>query len=234
MSADSPVPPGAVVRLRGSRSQMVADDVYDSLTGTILRSEMPPGARVNIEALAVKFAVSATPVREALARLEADGLVVREHLKGYRTRGLLTRDELEQLFQLRLLLEPHAAAAAAITATEAQLDAVSREAATQSEAPFGTDYDSYKEFCAHDSRLHALVLEAGGNAAITDAVCRNHFHVHAFRLGYDATSGQETVLEHAAIVTALLARDAPAAHEAMRTHIANSRDRLLPRAAPAS
>ncbi|WP_066039774.1 GntR family transcriptional regulator [Herbiconiux solani] len=217
-------------RLGGSRGQMVADDVYDQVTRMILRNEVAPGVRLNIEALAHHFAVSATPVREALARLEADGLVEREHLKGYRARGLLSRKELLDLFELRLLLEPHAAGQAAEDAAPAELDGIVAEFEASGSAPSGADYDSYKEFSAHDARLHRLILVAAGNQAVADAVDRMHFHLHAFRLSYDNSSGQETVSEHRAIVEALTARDRAAAESAMTAHIANARSRLSPHA----
>src|SRR4030088_259152 len=91
--------------------------VYDELTARILRGELPPGVRVNIDALAHEFDVSQTPVREALARLESDGLVVKELHKGYRTTPKLSPAELANLYELRLLLEPHAARRAAQRST---------------------------------------------------------------------------------------------------------------------
>ena len=73
----------------------------------------PPDERLNAGELARRFDVSPTPVREALARLEADRLVEKHALKGYRTTDLLAEKELIELFELRLLLEPGSAARAA-------------------------------------------------------------------------------------------------------------------------
>ena len=72
-----------------------------------------PGERMSIDGLAARLSVSPTPVREALARLEALGLARKEPLRGYRATPLLTRTQLDDLFDFRLLVEPWAAGRAA-------------------------------------------------------------------------------------------------------------------------
>ncbi len=79
----------------------------------IFDHEIAPGSRVNIDSLSVQLEVSQTPVREALARLESDGLIAKEPLKGYKATELLSIKELNDLFQFRLLIEPWAAEQAA-------------------------------------------------------------------------------------------------------------------------
>src|SRR6266700_3458122 len=90
-------PGGQRLSALGSR-QVLADGVYE---------------RINIDEIARELDVSGTPVREALARLESEGLVSRLPLRGYRVTELLTRDEVEDMYGLRLLLEPPSAAKAA-------------------------------------------------------------------------------------------------------------------------
>jgi DNA-binding GntR family transcriptional regulator len=212
----------------GMSSRMVAVDVYGYLAAAILRNEIPPASRVNINAVAVSLGVSATPVREALARLESDGLVTQLHLKGYRTTELLNQREIRELWQFRMLIEPYSAGNAATLATPAQLEALQHEIDSFASAPVGSDFDSYQDFSAHDARLHALILAASGNDVITRAFERTHCHLHAFRLAYTGSAGRATVDEHAAIVDHIVSRDTAGAGEAMMTHLAHSRDRLLP------
>ena len=85
---------------------MLGDEVYAVLQLAIMDGTIPPDERLNAGELARRFSVSPTPVREALARLESDGLVEKHPLKGYRTTDLLAEQELIDLFELRLLLEP--------------------------------------------------------------------------------------------------------------------------------
>lgn len=96
------------------------------------------------------------------------------------------------------------------------------------QAPANAGYDSYKRFSAHDDRLHALILKIAGNRVTAKAIERTHFHLHAFRLGYDIVAGGHTLEEHAAVVDAISAGDSDAAVDAMKTHLERSMSRLLP------
>src|SRR5262245_38899724 len=91
----------------------LADGVYESIKALIMDHAVAPGDRTTIDALASQLGVSPTPVREALARLESDGLVRKRPLAGYTTTPLLSRAQFEELFEMRLLLEPAAARRAA-------------------------------------------------------------------------------------------------------------------------
>ncbi len=99
-------------RLRVQRPgrQIVTDGAYEALQRMIMDHEVEPGERLNMEELARQLDVSATPDREALARLESDGLVTRRALSGYAVAPFLTSDSLGYLFEIRHLLEPPAAA----------------------------------------------------------------------------------------------------------------------------
>jgi DNA-binding GntR family transcriptional regulator len=99
--------------LRPARRVTLADDVYEAVRALLMDHAVAPGERVNIDALARRLEVSPTPVREALARLEADGLVRKRPLAGYTAAPLLTRAEFEELVEMRLILETAAAQRAA-------------------------------------------------------------------------------------------------------------------------
>jgi DNA-binding GntR family transcriptional regulator len=111
----------------------LGDDVYETLRSAVLEHTLKPGDRVNIDALARELEVSPTPVREALARLESEGLLRKRPLAGYTVSPLLTRREFDDMFDMRLLLECAAARWAASRATEAQrLELVTEAARTVS------------------------------------------------------------------------------------------------------
>ena len=101
--------------------QILADGVYDTIKGLLMDQSITPESRINIDKLARELQVSPTPVREALARLESEGLVTKEALRGYSAAPLLTRSSFIQLFELRLLLEPVIARKAAALLTEEDL-----------------------------------------------------------------------------------------------------------------
>ena len=91
----------------------LADEAYSRLKSRIMRSELAPGAKLSIDGLAKQLAFSHTPIREALARLESEGLLARRPLSGYTVEPLLSAAEFADLFEIRMLLEPLAARRAA-------------------------------------------------------------------------------------------------------------------------
>ncbi|MDI2129464.1 GntR family transcriptional regulator [Yinghuangia seranimata] len=218
-TGDQPAPP-----LRKG----LADSVYEDIKAKVMDHEIAPGARINIEALARALDVSPTPVREALARLEADGLVVKRSLSGYRATELLTRQGVAELFEMRLLLEPRAAALAADNADEGELDAIEAtlEAMQAQPDPSGP-YLAYRDFAALDQRFHDAVAEAAHRPLLADAVERLHSHLHIFRLSGVQDAADPTVDEHERVVRAILRRRSDRAAEAMTDHLTRSMERQL-------
>lgn len=223
-AAGASEPPTTPVR------QVLSDSVYEDIKAKIMDHEIAPGARVGIEALARSLDVSPTPVREALARLESDGLVVKRSLSGYRATELLTRQGVEELFEMRLLLEPRAAALAARNADENQLDAIEATLeAMQAHPGPGGPYPSYRDFAALDQRFHDTVADAAHRPLLADAVERLHSHLHVFRLSGIQDAGDPTLDEHERVVRAILRRRPDRAAEAMAEHLTRSLERQLTR-----
>ncbi|MFF4477034.1 GntR family transcriptional regulator [Streptomyces melanosporofaciens] len=208
--------------------QALSDSVYENIKAMVMDHEITPGARVSIEALARALSVSPTPIREALARLESDGLVVKRPLSGYRTTELLTRQGLEELFEMRQLLEPRAAALAAGNASEAQLDGIERIAEEmQSQSGTAGRYAAYRDFAALDQRFHDAIAQASGRPLLADAVERLHSHLHIFRLSSVLDAEDPTLAEHQRVLHAILRRNPDRAAEAMAEHLARSLRRQL-------
>jgi DNA-binding GntR family transcriptional regulator len=203
------------------RRQMLADDVYEAIKTELMDHAIPPGARISIDGLAREFQVSSTPVREALARLESEGLAVKEPLKGYRATPLLTRAEFDDLYRFRLLLEPWAARRAAELIDDAGRAHLRSELATAVE-PTSADYAGYKSLTAHDNRFHTLIASLSGSEQVRLAFERTHCHLHIFRLHYDRHIGPEVLTEHRTLVDAITSGDPAAAESAMTTHLQNA------------
>lgn len=94
--------------------------IYGELRRRIMSGVYPPGEKLREEHIAAEMSVSRTPVRTAIQRLIADGLVKNEEHKGAEVIGYTDRD-LAEIFELRLLLEPYVASVASEHATEAQI-----------------------------------------------------------------------------------------------------------------
>lgn len=213
--------------LRPARRSTLAIDVYETIKGLLMDHVIAPSAKVNIDALARELDVSPTPVREALARLESDGLVRKRPLSGYTVTPLLSRDEFEQLFEMRLLLEPPAAARAARRATDAERTAIAAESQAAGAPRREAGYRGYAEFSARDARFHQLIAEAAGNEMLGEAVARLHSHLHLHRLYFPHGQAEDTLDEHARIARAIADGAGRAAAKAMRDHLGQSRRRHL-------
>lgn len=205
---------------------VLTDTVYDLIRQRLVGHQIEPGSKVNINALAADLDVSPTPVREALARLEADGLVLKRQMAGYTAAPLLTAREVEELFEMRLLLEPAAAAHAATRITPADLDILGELLTQMREATTATSQEALRLFVHHDAAFHEQIAVSGGNTLMADTLRRLHSHTHLYRLYFGSGAADTTCREHERIVEALRETDPDTAAGAMRTHIRRAQQRL--------
>ncbi|MDQ0323019.1 DNA-binding GntR family transcriptional regulator [Pararhizobium capsulatum DSM 1112] len=210
------------------RSNSLAGSVYEAIFAQLMSLKIAPGARITVDNMVRELNVSQTPIREALGRLEGEGLVVKTHLIGYSAAPQITRRRFDELYVLRLLLEPDSAARAAAAMDEAKL-AVLREAAGVMGRREGADERiRYSTFARQDAIFHDKILELAGNELIRETLNHQHTHFHIFRLMFHSRVTEEALDEHEALLAAFAAGDASAAEKAMRIHLEHSRDRLLP------
>lgn len=205
----------------------IGEEVYKELLSRILSAQLRPEERITIDAVARDLGVSQTPIREALHRLEADGVVVRAHLAGYRVAPQMTSEQFESLIEIRLLLEPAAARRAAERVRDEEVAQLRELATAMTPEMLGTgDSRGYAMFSQRDAALHHAIAAASGNGFIRDAVSRLHTHVHLFRLSDRADITQRAIVEHEAILAAIARRDPEEAASAMRAHIEHSAERF--------
>jgi DNA-binding GntR family transcriptional regulator len=211
------------------RRSVLSDDVHESLKSLILEHRLAPEDRLNIDALARELDVSPTPVREALARLESEGLVRKRPLAGYTVSPLLTRDEFNQMFDMRMVLEGSAARWAAERATAEAREAITTEAARPVTVDRADDggRPSHARFTALDARFHDIVAAGAANPLLRDAITRLHAHLHLHRLYFPYTETRTTLGEHRRVAAAVAAADPTAAETAMLAHLTAARDRHL-------
>jgi DNA-binding GntR family transcriptional regulator len=214
--------------VHAARRVTLTEDVYAAVQGLIMDHAVAPGERVNIDALARRLEVSPTPVREALARLEADGLVQKRPLAGYTATPLLTRAQFEELVEMRLILETVAARRAAeARLAEAEIAGL-RAGADLPDHPDGDGFTAIAAFTAQDARFHHGVAELSGNRMLHAAVVRLRAHLHLFRLHFPAVHYGVSAREHHRVVDAVAAGNAGAAEAAMRAHLTAAAGRHLP------
>jgi len=199
-----------------ARPSGLAEEVYRRIRADIMSLRIPPDTRVSVDSLARELGVSQTPIREALSMLEANRLVSKRHFAGYATSPRMDRAQLDDLFEFRLLIEPHAARKAA----EGMADGDMAMLASGESAP------SHDAFADMDTEFHRLIAQGAGNHLIADSLARLHIHVHIFRSCFRSEITEEAVHEHNAIIAAIRSRDGDRAEAAMRRHIELSYGRL--------
>lgn len=217
--------PSAVAGLL-RRPARLGDEVYSAIFARIMSLEIAPGAKITVDAMARRLGVSQTPIREALARLESEGLVNKTHLVGYSAAPQLSAKQLVDLYELRLLLEPFAAGRCAQTMPDdvvAQLEALCGE---MEGLAHREGLDSYAQFAQLDMAFHDQIAVSAGNELVVEALSRLHTHVHLFRLLFHARVTTSAIEEHARVLAAIRQRDPAGAEAAMRQHIEHSRDRF--------
>lgn len=192
--------------------------------GLLMDGELEPASALNIDALARSLDVSATPVREALARIASTGLLQRVALKGYRVAPPLTRDELALLVDARLAIEPLAVSLACHRGDPRLVAELQRVHAAQVAAPTGPDspgYRGYRDYLLADQAFHQLLNAGSGNPFLAQSFESLNGHLHRFRfyLQHVVDDASQTLGEHAAILEALVEGDAPMAAEQMRAHL---------------
>ncbi|MFC9763883.1 GntR family transcriptional regulator [Rhodococcus jostii] len=208
----------------------LSDHVYLSLRTDLMSGRIPPGQRLGEERLADTYGVSRTPVREALARLLADGLVQRDvgGLFPYRPRI----DELAGLYELRITLE---------------LQGIARVRADESLSHdpdvLGPELDRWYAlrkanpepdagFVALDEQFHTVLLRSAGNRALSDALVNVNAKVRPVRMFDYLTPDRmsATVDEHISVAELALDGKLDSAYDTLLAHISESREVVIERA----
>ena len=208
---------------------VLADQVYDQVLSLLMDGKLTSGDPLSIDGTARELGVSPTPVREALARLESTGLVTRVALRGYRVAPMLSHDELSDLMDARLLLEPHNAEIACGRADATFLEALEQSIDDLRRAPNGPHFSDYRSYWEADERFHRLIVEQTANTFLLSAYESLGGHVHRFRLfsGVGVRDAASAIDEHARILAAMRRGDAAAAKIAMASHICGVGERAI-------
>jgi DNA-binding GntR family transcriptional regulator len=210
------------------RQGSIGDRVYEALLSQMISLKIAPASRISIDALAREFGVSQTPIRAALIRLEAVGLVEKTHNVGYSAAPLPSRQRFDEMFDMRLMLEPYLAGRAAERISSELREELAKLAAAMAEPTQDDAKLAYGKFALRDADFHAWIAAHGGNELAAEALTRLYAHTHLFRLRFHTQIATDAIKEHALIVEALSAGDSVAAREAMTSHILKSRARIAP------
>jgi DNA-binding GntR family transcriptional regulator len=194
------------------------NDLYARLLEAIDAGEYPPGARLIETELAERFGVSRTPVRQALSRLEAQGVAARDARGGLAV-AALDYDQLGELYEVREMAEALAARLAARHASPTEIDLL-HELVEADRARA----DDAAALARSNRTFHHQLHRASHNRYLIDtlAAMRRSLSLLSGTTLAAPGRGPESVDEHAAIVAAVASRDEDAAEAAARRHIVNA------------
>jgi DNA-binding GntR family transcriptional regulator len=205
------------------RAMVGGAPIYTAIRGRILDGTLRPGERLREIPLAEEFGVSRTPVREALMRLENDGLARRDG------RSLVVHavsaEELIQVYDLRINLESEAAAQAADR--RSTVDLASLEALWERDRALVEPIDAQRT--ATNLEFHRAIWACSHNSVLQDLLSRLNAHlVHAPKSTLSVGNRWETALaEHHAIIDAIRVRDAAEARRVAAEHMRTARNLRL-------
>jgi DNA-binding GntR family transcriptional regulator len=210
---------------------------YKHIRGKLLHGELLPGARLRYGPIGKEIGISATPVREAIGQLVAEGLVRVVPELGAIVRTL-DHDEALELYQMREALETYAAGWAAEKLTPNDLNELrsllrqihSFGVALRHSGESVLSPALRRQYAATDMAFHTLIIEAVGNRSLSKVV--SDFHILSRVFGGDPTRFDLSMVarayrDHSRILRALERRDADGARAAMEQHIRSAWQMVL-------
>ena len=199
--------------------------VFQTLRQAILKGELKPGERLMEVALAERLGVSRTPIREAMRKLELEGLVVMVPRKGAQVASITEKD-LTDVLEVRITLENFAIEKACSRMTEEEMDRLWLASKQFEKAIQEGDLVRIAEA---DQSFHEIIYQASDNARLIQVLNNMREQIYRYRLEYlkDEMSREKLLNEHRSLTNAIRSRDAEAAQKVSFQHLENQRRAII-------
>jgi DNA-binding GntR family transcriptional regulator len=210
--------PGGIIAIR---SDSLREQVTRALEAAVVAGELQPGVIYSAPALAERFRVSATPVREAMLDLVREGIMEAVRNRGFRVLPISEAD-LDQISQIRLLIEVPIMGQVAKLLTPEKIAMLNETGRAIEAAAERGDLIDYLD-C--DRRFHAQLISTAGNPRLTDLVDRLRRQARLFGLQELADNGHllASAREHRVMVKVLQSGDVAGAESLMTVHVGHTR-----------
>ncbi len=201
------------------------EQAYDYVKAGIMNLDLKPAAYITDTQVAGELNISRTPVREALRRLEHEGLLVNLARRGWRVYTLSLQD-IHEIFDLKAAIEGLVARQAAACENEQLRAALQAAMAHMQQAAANRDGDAWHRA---DTDLHRILFAMGGNERARRIIQNLNDQWHRVRVGFLAVQGriERSNPEHKAVVDSILAHDGDEAERLMREHLNFVREELV-------
>lgn len=201
------------------------DVVFNTLRRSILTGELKPGERLMEIHLADKLGVSRTPIREAIRKLELEGLVTMIPRRGAEV-AQITEKSLRDVLEVRRALDALAVELACERITAEELERL-KEACEAFEAE--TKKGNANQVAKADVRLHDIILMASGNERLMQMISNLSQQMYRYRLEYvkDESNYEQLIMEHRMIYEAVRDKDKHTGAKMMKLHIDNQEKAVI-------
>ena len=194
----------------------LSERVFEIVREQIVNGKLPEDMPIRQDALASELGVSKIPLREALARLEQEGLLKSHANRGYFVQPM-SADQVNEIFALRLAIEPRAAAYAARRATDEDRTRASK-AYEDLETAANTNL---ADVAMRNRDFHTALVRAGGKLLTTQLVERLAILAERYVIAHLQPAGRDARahLEHRGLFDAWMKRDSPQVEKRLKAHI---------------
>ena len=216
-----------------SKNGNVWQDAYNAIQNLILCSKIKPGEMITEVGMAEQLGIGRTPVREALHKLEQEGLIVTENRR--KRVYILTIKEVIEIFDIKMSLESSIAGWAAERGSDNDLKNLQEKLnlmkvlAAEKPDEEQEEEEWFNKWMEEDNQFHHLLFRMADNKKAEQIILNLNKQWHRLKVGILTMEGriERSVVEHATITEAVLNRDVSGACDAMRTHLNNLKRMLV-------
>lgn len=201
------------------------DVVFNTLRQAIITGEFAPGERLMEIVLAERLGVSRTPVREAIRKLELEGLVVMVPRKGAEV-ARITEDGLKEVLEVRCAMEELAVVLACQRISPEGKDQLKK---AHEEFVDAVQKKDILEIASKDEAFHQCIFEQTGNKRLLQIITNLKEQMYRYRMEYVKDIGyhESLIAEHEKLLNAIVSGDKKSAEDVMRCHIHNQEEIIL-------
>ena len=198
---------------------------YRALASGIVDGQIEPGTQLRPDMLAEQLEISATPVREALHRLESDGLLVKLPYQGWFVREF-TEPEVRQLYEMRAAMECFAVRLACRRTTAEELEGLRDQQSVGKQALDNDDMDAYRTY---NRDLHAAIIKAARNGYLSSVMSQLSLQSQMLMTRTIRLVGRPSraIEEHQELVALIAAKQEKEAEALMETHILSALEDII-------
>ncbi len=214
------------VRIPGlPQKRSLAEHVYEGMKKQILKGELKPGTRIVESRIASKVGISRTPVREALHRLEKEGLLKRS-LAGTLYVADFTKEDIQETFGIRAILESYAAKLATIRHSKKDLASLEKKVALYEEALEKGDKEALPRI---NTEFHELLYKLSKSPRLIRMINELRDHIARYRevILKDEDMALQSKEDHRKMLELMKKRDAQGVEEIVKEHILRGQDLVM-------